>query len=129
MLLKRISNKFKITLFKVLYKNKFRALVEKSSILSPYYYYIRTSFFRKIIFTNRYSLVAVANIFPGAISNLFFPKIIEKYENKDFIGVSVEIKKVFWIIGFYCIALVLIIFLGLNTVVMSFFPKHIESLN
>tara|TARA_B110001452_G_scaffold183266_1_gene154008 strand:+ start:1619 stop:1924 length:306 start_codon:yes stop_codon:yes gene_type:complete len=74
-------------------------------------------------------IVAVANIFPGAISNLFFPKIIEKYENKDFIGVSVEIKKVFWIIGFYCIALVLIIFLGLNTVVMSFFPKHIESLN
>lgn len=35
MLLKRISNKFKIILFKALYKNKFRAFGKKSSILSP----------------------------------------------------------------------------------------------
>lgn len=74
-------------------------------------------------------VVAVGSVFPAAISNLFFPKIIEKYEIKDFIGLSIDIKKVFWIIGFYCTALVLLILFCLNTVVMSFFPIHIESLN
>ena len=74
-------------------------------------------------------IVTVASVFPAAISNLFFPKIIEKYEIKDFIGLSIDIKKVFWIIGFYCIALVLLTLFSLNTVVMNFLPIHVESMN
>lgn len=68
--------------------------------------------------------VIIVSVFPGAIANLYFPKIIEKFEMNKFEDLNSIIKKQFLILGSY-FSLVIIVTLSMVDVVIRYvFPNH-----
>ena len=73
--------------------------------------------------------VTLVSIFPNAISSLFFPSIIEKYEKKMVTDLKGTLKKYFYVLNIY-FALIIIFTLSLiNVVVSTFLQNHVESIN
>lgn len=73
--------------------------------------------------------VTLVNVFPTAITNLFFPTLISKYELGDMNGFSSSLRRYFMILVLYLSATILLTVLLSNFVVSLLFPKHLESLN
>ena len=73
--------------------------------------------------------ITLVSVFPGAISNMFFPTIIEKYEMNMHEDLKSSLKRQFIILGgYYIIIMVGTIFLA-KVLVDLFLPKHVESVN
>lgn len=73
--------------------------------------------------------VTLINVFPTAISNLFFPSLMLKYESGNRLEFNQSLKRYFIILLCYLsITIVLTIILS-NFIVGLLFPKHLESLN
>lgn len=70
--------------------------------------------------------IVLAGILPGAISNLFFPKIIEKYEKKDFFSLLISIKKMLFILVIYNGVLIILTLSLTDILINIFLPKHYE---
>lgn len=71
--------------------------------------------------------VALVSVFPGAVSNLFFPSIIEKYELNLKDDLKATLKRQYLILGGYYLLVMLATILLANTMVRLFLPKHLES--
>jgi O-antigen/teichoic acid export membrane protein len=76
------------------------------------------------------SLFAVLiSVFPGAISSLFFPSIIEKFELNQKEELSKIIKKQFILLASYFCTVSILTLLCIDVVIKAFLPKHFESIN
>ena len=73
--------------------------------------------------------VTLVGVFPGAISNLYFPEIIKNYENGSNGGLNATLKKHILILFSYFVAVSLITILLGSFIVKTFLPKHIVSIN
>lgn len=73
--------------------------------------------------------VSLVGVFPGAISNLFFPKIIEKYETNDVYNLHEILKKQFYILLGYYLIIIIGTLICLKFIIKTFLPAHIESIN
>lgn len=73
--------------------------------------------------------VTLVGVFPGAISNLFFPKIIEKYENNEIYDLHKILKQQFYILLCYYIIIITITIVSIKFIIEKFLPAHIESIN
>lgn len=71
--------------------------------------------------------IALVSVFPSAVSNLFFPTIIEKYEKNLKTDLNASLNKQFLILGSYYLAVILSTLLFANILVKLILPKHLES--
>lgn len=68
--------------------------------------------------------VVIVSVFPGAIANLFFPKIIEKFEINKFEDLNSLIKKQFLILGAYYLLVIIATLLIADVLIRLVLPKH-----
>lgn len=73
--------------------------------------------------------ITLISVFPSAISNLFFPTIIEKFEKNMRNDLNNTLKRQLTILTVYYVFMISITLLLANVVVHAFLPKHIESVN
>lgn len=73
--------------------------------------------------------ITVLNVFPVAISNLFYPTLIAKYETGNMIEFKLTLKRYFVVLAIYLSATIVLTLTLSNLVVGIIFPKHLESLN
>jgi O-antigen/teichoic acid export membrane protein len=71
--------------------------------------------------------IALITIIPSAISNLFFPNIIERFEKGKWNELNVTLKRQIGILIIYYSFIILATLLLANIVVKLFLPKQIES--
>lgn len=72
--------------------------------------------------------ITLVNVFPTAITNLFFPTLISKYELGNMDAFKSSLKRYFGILILYLSFTILLTILLSNFVVNLLFPKHLESL-
>lgn len=73
--------------------------------------------------------VVLVGVFPGAISSLFFPKIIENFELNRKDDLKRTLKKYFIILILYYLLVTVITFLFADMTIRVFLSKHYESVN
>ncbi|MBL0738858.1 hypothetical protein JI750_18325 [Flavobacterium sp. GN10] len=72
--------------------------------------------------------VVLVSVFPGAISSLFFPKIIENFELNKKENLLKTLKNYFAILIIYYLLIMIATFLLANSLIKIFLPKHMESI-
>jgi O-antigen/teichoic acid export membrane protein len=72
-------------------------------------------------------LLTIVNIFPAAISNLYFPRIIENYENNAKNNTSLRLYT--FILVSYFLFVIIGVILFAKLIVSFLLPNHIESLD
>ena len=72
-------------------------------------------------------LLTIVNIFPAAISNLYFPRIIENYENNAKNNTSLRLYT--FILVSYFLFVIIGVILFAKLLISFLLPKHIESLD
>ena len=68
--------------------------------------------------------VTLVSVFPATISNLFYPKIIEKYEKKENDELRNVIKQEFYLLFTYYVTVIVLTLLFTKYIVKFFLPSH-----
>ncbi|WP_026751218.1 hypothetical protein [Sediminibacterium sp. C3] len=71
--------------------------------------------------------ISLVSVFPVAVSNLFFPSIIEKFEMNLKEEVILSLKRQFLLLFIYFLGVTLFTLLLAKVLVSYFFPKHLDS--
>jgi O-antigen/teichoic acid export membrane protein len=72
--------------------------------------------------------VMILSVFPGAVANLYFPKIIEKFEINKYKDLNLLIKKQFLILVVYYSLVLLLTFLMADVLIRLLLPKHLDGI-
>jgi len=73
--------------------------------------------------------ITVLNVFPTAISHLFYPTLIAKYEMGNMVEFKQSLQRYFLVLAIYLSGTILLTLMLSNFVVGILFPIHLESLN
>lgn len=81
---------------------------------------------------NMYLFILVTSLWvlvPLSIMNLFFPKCVTLFENKNYLELNKHVRNHFYIVLGYCLITVVILILFLKPFIGNVFPEHLPFLN